>query len=269
MKKFRNHFVRIYHKILNLFFDFDIGIYALSTPKIPTTRIFDYEPEKEIPTNKLECENFNCNTVQLKPPVVIFYKAPSLKDKLKIKDYTQKLHQNLKIREEKLNFQFVPRKYEASIKEIPEIFETNLILDAEIKKASKSDIHISQSVKTIEELLELEPYTHKYPVKKVLEIPVVKYAIKKEKFTEEQIDLMRTKLAQQAKCKKYSINVENIYDKLPEDLYEEIKLEKDATLKCKYSKKPHAGELQLLITGKRKYDTQTTKAYVKYSEVGI
>ena len=69
--------------------------------------------------------------------------------------------------------------------------------------------------------------------------------------------------------KKYSINVENIYDKLPEDLYEEIKLEKDATLKCKYSKKPHAGELQLLITGKRKYDTQTTKAYVKYSEVGI
>ena len=269
MKKLFKTLLHIYHKLLELFCEFDIGIYAISNPQIPTTRIFDYEYTDDVKINELITPKFECKTTELKPPVVISYKTPSLKDLLKIKNISNELFHALKIKEENLIFNFVARKYEASLNRNPDIFKAKLLFFPQINKSEKKDIYIERSLKTIEELLELEPYTHKHPIKNIQELSISKYPIKKEKFTEEQLDTIRTKLALQAKCKKYSINIENIYDKFPIGLYEEIKIEKNGAIKCKYAQNPTLGELQLLVTGKRKYDTKITSTYIKYSEVGL
>lgn len=269
MRKRINFLRRIYNKLLGLFFEFDIGIYATSVPKIPTTRVFGIEYEEDVSVKSIETPDFACKTSVLKPPVVISYKTPSLMELLKLHDANAELFQSLKIREENLFFQLLTRNYQVELKANPNIFNIKLVFDILTKKAEKKEIYISHSLKTVEELLELEPYTHKYPVKNILEIPISKYPVKKEKFTEQQLELMKTKLAIQAKSKKYSMTIENIYDKFPVGLYDEIKIEKDGSIKCKFSKTPKAEELQLLITGKRKYDTQTTTAYIKYAELGL
>ena len=145
----------------------------------------------------------------------------------------------------------------------------NLIFEFKTHKAAQKNIYISHSLKTIEELLAFEPYTKKFSTKKLLEIPVSKYPIKKEKFSNNQLEAMVTRLAIEAKCKKYSMTLENIYDKVPEGLYKEITIERDSSVSCLFEKQPHKGELQLLVTGKKKYDTQKTKTYIKYSELGL
>ena len=130
-------------------------------------------------------------------------------------------------------------------------------------------MHINKKLKLIAELLDLEPYTHKVSVKKILEIPVTKYPAKKEKFTQLQLEKMRNQLAIEAKCKVYSMNLENIYPQIPTGLYSEFSLEKDNSLTCFFEKNPNIGELQVLVTGKRKYDTQITKTLIKYSDLQL
>ena len=110
---------------------------------------------------------------------------------------------------------------------------------------------------------------HLEKCKEIINIPVTKYPIKSEKFTEKQIEIMKTQLAIEAKCKKYSMTLENIYDKMPMGLYSDITINKDTTITCKYENNPTIGENQILVTGKRKYDTQITKRLIKYSELGL
>ena len=65
------------------------------------------------------------------------------------------------------------------------------------------------------------------------------------------------------------MNLENIYDKFPTGLYDDIKIEKNGLISCKFAKNPQLGELQILATGKRKYDTQVTTAFIKTSELNL
>lgn len=269
MRKRYNPFLRFYQKILSFFVEIDIGVYALSTPKIPTTEIYDFKCNDTIPTNKLQAEDFSCNVVCLKPPVVITEKTPSLLDNLNIRNCSKELEKSLLIKEEKMEFNLISRQYKTSLEKEFNYNKPEIQLSTNSHNFPKKDIHISHSLKTIEELLEIEPYTKKYPAKKISDIPIEKYPIKKEKFSQHQLELIKTKLAIQAKCKKYSMNLENIYDKFPTGLYDDIKIEKNGLISCKFAKNPQLGELQILATGKRKYDTQVTTAFIKTSELNL
>ena len=268
-KFFMKFFLSLYHEILSFFVEFDVGVYAFKASKVNAKELNGFKFDNNVNTNKIETPKFTISTTKIKSPMIITNKTPSLVDALVIRNFTEELFKLIKIRNSQMSFLCIPRKYDVYLNTALITSSESLIFEAKVQKISKKEIHISHNLKTIEELIELSPYTKKIPITKVLQIPITKYPIKREKFSEEQLELMRTKLAIQAKCKKYSMSIENIYDKFPVGLYDEIKLEKDTSVSCTLYKHPDIGELQLLLTGKRKYDTHTTKAFIKYSEIGL
>jgi len=261
--------LRLYHKFLGLFFDFDFGIYALSKPKINSNRVFDFKFDGDLKSNSLVYDNFPARICILPKPKIIVYSNPSLMQMLKMHDFSSKLFPKLIIRDEKMFFPLILHDYNVEISQRADVLEEKLPFCLKLSAATEKEINISRSLKTFSEILEVEPYTKKYSIKKILNFPIRKYPVKKEKFSEEQLEFMRTKLAIQAKCKKYSINVESVYDKFPEGLYEEVKIEKDGSISCKLSNKANFGDLQILAVGKRRYDTQNTSVYIKYSELRL
>ena len=108
----------------------------------------------------------------------------------------------LKINNPSMQFLCVSRSYQPEIEQIIMRHFVELAFDFKTHKAAQKNIYISHSLKTIEELLELDPYIKKLSPKKLLEIPVSKYPIKKEKFSNTQLESMTTRLAIEAKCKK-------------------------------------------------------------------
>jgi len=175
----------------------------------------------------------------------------------------------VKIKYENMDFLSICKNYNLNLSDELNICNEPFILDVNSHKSLAEEIQISKTLRTVEELLELEPYTRKFSKREVAKIPVTKYPVRQERFTELQLENMKTKLAIQAKCKKYSIILDNIYDKIPQGMYSSIEINKDNTLSCILEKKPEIGELQLLVIGKRKYDTQPIKILIKYSELGI
>lgn len=266
-----NPFWALYHKFLNLFFDFDIGVYELVHPKLQVTKIENYKNFEEINVHELKPAKQKVKTTKLKPNTFITYLMPSLLEQLKLRDYTKNLFKFIKTYNTNMNFLCIPRKYDVLLNKYPQTNAPVLDFEPKTNKCTYKKIYIERSVKTIEELLELEPYLKKMPKDKILQIPIKKYPIKKEKLTKEQLEIIQTKLAVQEKCKKYSMTIENVYDKFPIGLYENIKLEKDSSVTCNLEKNPpyNCKELQILATGKRKYSTQITKTFIKYSELGL
>lgn len=258
-----------YTKFLGLFFDFDLHVYAHYVGKIKTYELKNFLYNKPIKNNcwKIPAVKTVVNSV---PKIeVTTHISPSLISMLVIKNSEKEFFHNILIRDEKLNFTYAQRKYNLNLINDFKAQTENLKLLTQLHKKYQNEIQIEKKLKTIEELLVLEPYTNKEKIEKILEIPVVKSPIKKNKFSEIQLSKMRTKLAIQAKCKAYSMTLENIYDKIPQGLFSEISIEKDETVKCFFETKPDVEELQLLITGKRKYDTQITRALINYSELGL
>lgn len=262
-------FISFYHKILDFFFDFDLHVYAHKMGKIKTNKFTDFKKTNPFKINLLNIPTSSANVISLKQPHILTYISPTLLSMLVLRNLEDEFYHHILIKTEQLNLLCVKRNYNLNLIENMQTKEENLTLKTNVLNFPYDEIKIDKKLKTIEELLELEPYTHKAKIEKITKIPVVKYQIKKEKFTEIQLSKMRTKLAIQAKCKTYSMTLENIYDNIPEGLFAEISLEKDNSLKCYFEKNPHVGEQQFLITGKRKYDTQITKALIKYSEIEI
>ena len=265
-----NFFIHLYHKFLGLFFEFDHTVYAISRPKIAVHKLQKIKYTKKLHSNIIEIPQIKTNISKVQPPVFISYCAPSLLDKLKIHSNLNSFLEDLKIKQEKMKFMFIPRKYDLNSTLKASTKTENISLETKTNQITKKELYISRSLKTVEEILELEPYTNKYEIKNIAKLPIKKYPLKKERFSKEQLETMQTKLAVQAKCKKYSMSVENIYDKFPMDLYKEIKLEKDGTVTCLLGNSHEkTGQLQFLVTGKRKYDPQITKVFVNYSDLGL
>ncbi len=267
--KFSRFFIRVYQKFLEIFFDFDVGVYAFQTSKIPVNKLENFEYKEPIKANKQEIPKFNINVTDFRKPDCLAYSVPSLLSLLVLRDLNNEFYQKIKLKSELMEFFCVSKNYDVDLEKDLKINEETFVLEAKSHKSLKEEIQISKKLRTVEELLELEPYVNKLDKKEVREFSVTKYPVKQEKFTEKQIEIMKTQLAIAAKCKKYSITLEQIFDKIPKGLYSEIELNKDNTLSCKFEKIPTLGENQILVTGKRRYDTQVTKTLVKYSEIGF
>lgn len=261
--------VKLYHFVLKLFFDYDIGVYAYKTPKIPAKKIENYKYNKPVRVKNFTIPQIDLHNYKYQDPKLKTYSPASLLSMIKIKNANKEFESYIKIKYENMDFLSIPKNYNLNLIDELNISNEPFILGVNSHKSLLEEIQISRNLKTIEELLELEPYTNTFPKKEVAKIPVTKYPVKPERFSELQLENMKTKLAIQAKCKKYSIVLDNIYDKIPKGLYSEIELNKDNTLSCVLDENPEIGELYLLVTGKRKYDTQIIKTLIKYSELGI
>ena len=262
-------FISLYYGFLRLFFDYDIGVYAFKSPKVPINKLKNFNNFAPVKVRELDMPEFSVTATNFSNPQIIAYSAPLLNNMAVLHNLEEEFLNSLKINNPTMQFLCVSRAYAPEIEMTIMRHFVDIAFDFKTHKAAHKSIYISHSLKTIEELLELEPYMRKFPIKKLLEVPVSKYPVKKEKFSTAQLESMTTRLAIEAKCKKYSMTLENIYDKFPQGLYKEVTLERDTSVSCIFENQPHAGELQILVTGKKKYDTQKTKAFIKYSELGI
>jgi len=261
--------LKLYRSFLRIIFDLDIGVYAYKTPKIPTKKIENYKYDKPVRVKIFPIPKISPQRYKYQNPSLKTYSPESLLSKLVLKNANKEFESHVKIKYENMDFLSICKNYNLNLSDELNICNEPFILDVNSHKSLAEEIQISKTLRTVEELLELEPYTRKFSKREVAKIPVTKYPVRQERFTELQLENMKTKLAIQAKCKKYSIILDNIYDKIPQGMYSSIEINKDNTLSCILEKKPEIGELQLLVIGKRKYDTQPIKILIKYSELGI
>ncbi|MDD3594462.1 MAG: hypothetical protein PHX18_07535 [Candidatus Gastranaerophilales bacterium] len=223
---------------------------------------FNTLPADEVKTNKSKFTKFQAKV----------RKYPTLKEKLVIQNTQEEFYNSIKIRKEPVKFSCIARFYNTVLQNAcnPPI-KKEIGFSPKLTRLKAKDICIANSIKTVNEILEVEPYTKKFPQKRIMELPVKKYPVKEETLSKTQLDSLRTKLAIQAKCKKYSISIENIYDKFPKDYYTNITPKKDYNMvECSIdSSNKDAQGLQLLVTGRRKYDPQLIKTLVDYKDIDL
>ena len=104
LKKLRNMITKIYHKILNLFFEFDIGVYAVKTSSPNINNVKNLKYEKEVICNPPKVQIIKNNNHDLTPATIKTYISPSLLSSMRIRNFNSELNQSIKIKEENLQY---------------------------------------------------------------------------------------------------------------------------------------------------------------------
>ena len=262
-------FKKIYHWILRFFFDCDVNVYRFKDkePNIHSFLSYKYF--------RIRIANF----LAQKPKV----KRKKLKIRVKtqnygiidssvlIRRYTVDFWENLLLKDIWLDFFTICKNYLVYLKDkFSKINNIILIFSPVIKKFSKRDLILSKKVTTEKEIITIEPYTNILQSNQLLQIPVEKEPVDISILSKKQMEILREKLAISAKCKKYSIKVENIYGDFTRSLYSNVELQKDNKVLYKFKNEPEEDSgLYMFVTGKKRYDTDLRSTIVSYKDLGL
>ncbi len=265
-------FQKFYHWILNFFFDYDAAIYSLDHKDLAVHKLLSYK------YFRVKTANF----LAQKPKV----KRKKFKTKANVKNYKiidssillrkypLNFLENLLIKDIWLDFFAICKNYLLYLKEkFSKVTNIVLIFNPTIKKFAKRDLILSKKATTEKEIIEIEPYSNILPIEKLVSISVEKEPMDISVFNKKQLEIMREKLAISAKCKKYSIKVENIYGDFFRNLYSNAEMQKDNKVIYKYRTDfVHSDEeeqIYMFVTGKKRYDTEIYSTIVAYKDLEL
>ena len=268
-----NRFIqKIYHWILRFLFDYDVNVYSLKNKDIATHSILGHK------YFRLRISNFLAQKPKVKRKK--FKTKANVKNyiiigtSIKLCNYPLNFLENLLLKDIWLDFFAICKNYLVHLrKKFSKI--TNEVIDFNpiIKKFARRDLILSKKVTTEKEIIEIEPYSNILPIDELIKIPVEKEPIEMSVFSKKQLETMREKLAMAAKCKKYSIKVENIYGDFFRSLYSNAEMQKDNKViykfKTEFEPQRENEDIFLFITGKKRYDANIHSVIVAYRDLGL
>ncbi len=267
-----NIFKKFYHWILKLFFDYDINVYSLKNNNVKINSFLSYKYFRTRISNLLE-KKPQVKRKKFKSKVnVQNYKI--IDSSLLLRKYQLDFLENLLMKDIWLDFFAICKNYLVILnKRFSKISNEILTFNPIIKRIAKRDLIIAKRATTEKEIIEIEPYSNILSVDKLVEISVEKEPMDMSVFDKKQLEIMREKLAMSAKCKKYSIKVENIYGDFCRSLYSNAEMQKDNKVIYKYRTdfvpEGEAEQIFMFVTGKKRYDTEMYSTIVAYKDLGL
>lgn len=263
---------KIYHHILRFFFDYDVSVYSLKNNEVKVNSFLSYKYFRTRISNLL-AKKPNIKKKNFKTKVKIQNYA-IIDSSLVLRKYPLDFLENLLIKDIWLDFFAICKNYLVLLKEkMSKVTDIILNFYPYINKIPKRDLILSKRATTEKEIIEIEPYSNILPVDKLVGISVEKEPIDITVFNKKQLETMREKLAISAKCKKYSIKVENIYGDFCGSLYSKAEMQKDNKVIYKFRTdfvpENEEEQMYMFVTGKKRYDTEKYSTIVAYKDLEI